>query len=179
MPLAVRTAAAQLACPYIGLDEDPATRCIFPSRDHRCHRPALPVLVEPGFQAGVCLTSGYAACPTFQAATPPPGAPHGPSRRRLVAGGALLLVAVAGLVGLKALLGDATAQATTDPPQAPAIAPASRTATLVRYRVREGDQLADVAAFFGSRPEDVIRLNGLPTAGTLTPGQELLLPIGP
>lgn len=213
MPTAVQFAAGRLACPYLGLADDPATHCVSPSREHRCHRPNRPAHIALAHQAEICLAAGSASCPvaTGMAEAPPGGPPH---RRRLfiLPGSAAAIAGIAaGLLTLRALPSDTPTQATNalpvlpsptaapavqsslpelatpaaspvnaDPSAPPAVPPARSAApTAVRYWVREGDTLTAVAAFYGSRLEDVLRANSLPANGLIVVGQELVIPIGP
>ncbi len=62
----------------------------------------------------------------------------------------------------------------TSTPSSPSATPAP-----LRYVVRPGDTLINIAAFFGVRTQDLIALNRLPPDGRILAGQELLIPRGP
>jgi LysM repeat protein len=44
------------------------------------------------------------------------------------------------------------------------------------YTVQQGDNVTQIAIQFGVTPEEIIELNGLDEAGTIDPGQTLLIP---
>lgn len=203
MPVQAYRPAAEaqpsVACPYLGLREDTATRCVFASQSHRCYRDKHPRTVPLERQVSLCLSSRYDQCPVWSGARP--SVPH--ARRRwplralaIVAASALVGGAVAAVVRLQV---EAVATSAPEPVQA-ATAPVNVTATPaaittpapaavmpaavatrppVRYRVRAGDNLTEVAAFFGARVEDVIRVNSLPASGAIVTGQELIIPQAP
>lgn len=243
-------------CPYLGMDYDPTTRCMYATRQHRCYRPSIAVRIEPEHQLAFCLTEAHTDCPVFagqelprpsRAAVrvpsltsipalpslrvPPlpslsglprlprplkmparprmlarPRVPALPTlfRPQVVAGALGVVLLGVALVGVRQALvaGDGAtavaevpaatvapvpvveevtrapvAVATLAPPTAaPTPAPAP---TPIRYVVRAGDTLNEIAMFFGAPPRDIIRLNNLPPDGRILAGQELLIPAGP
>lgn len=201
-----RRAPEAIACPYLGVREDPATHCTFATAAHRCAYAGGPSRIAIDHQLAFCLSGGHRHCPVIlgEAKLPPPDVP--PSVRRRAAWGAWIL-AVSLVLALAAVLHAASshrgaehAVAATIPastpasePTAPAVAasaggsiPAASTPAPTpvppppaRYEVQVGDTLNDIAAFFGARPQDVIALNHLPPDGRILAGQELVIPAGP
>lgn len=152
----------------------------------------------------MCLSARHQQCPVFNGApsTFPRagGGRRSASLARFVAITAITIAVASGasvwwLMGSEAATPVAPAVATpaasAQPPPAAAAASvtpapvvaASVTATparaLARYRVRPGDNLTSIAAYFGARMEDMIRLNGLPPDGSIQVDQELLIPQAP
>jgi LysM domain-containing protein len=54
------------ACPYFGLDQDPATRLTFPSAAHRCRAARRPRTIGLAHQAAFCLTKTYPTCDRYR-----------------------------------------------------------------------------------------------------------------
>ena len=56
-----------IACPFVAFEHDRTRRSVEPDRRHRCYaeREAAPRAIS--HQVTYCLSSGFAACPTFQA----------------------------------------------------------------------------------------------------------------
>ncbi len=99
-------------CPYLGLQDDPATNAAFPSERNACQRTRPASALDMDYQQRVCLSSLHGDCPLFQDASlnslpvearPLPG-PVRPGRGGLILILCLLLLA-AGLVGAAAWLG--------------------------------------------------------------------------
>ena len=65
---------------------------------------------------------------------------------------------------------------TPPPPPSP---PPPPTAATVEYTVRPGENVSDVASFFGTTVEAIVALNGLTDANLVAPGQRLLVPAPP
>jgi LysM repeat protein len=80
--------AADEACPYLGLADDPATRFAYPSSAQRCHALARPSTIELVKQAQDCLTAQHVRCSRYS----PPEAlsPAGQLLREAVASPDLL-----------------------------------------------------------------------------------------
>ena len=53
-------------CPYLGLEEDPATYSSFPSSWNACHRASPPSIVKPSHQQEFCLQPEHKDCPVFK-----------------------------------------------------------------------------------------------------------------
>ena len=230
-------------CPYLGMDYDPATQCMYATRQHRCYRPSIAARIEPDHQLAFCLTEAHTSCPVFAANELPrpsraalrmpalpsmpvlpampalrvpslpslPTLPWIPALPRVPALPALLSPqVVAGALGIVllgvALIGVRQALVAGDAPGAAAVVPAATEApspaveeatpapvtaatpapstpapapTPIRYVVRAGDTLNEIAMFFGAPPQDIIRLNNLPPDGRILAGQELVIPTGP
>jgi LysM repeat protein len=79
---AIATAAIEDACPYLGLIEDPASRCTFVAAAHRCHRPEPARRIPFDVQRSLCLSAEYGACPVYRGEAEGFGA--APRRRRSV-----------------------------------------------------------------------------------------------
>ena len=56
-----------LACPFVAFEHDQARRSIEPDRRHRCYAEPVPAPRAISHQTTYCLSSGFAACPTFRA----------------------------------------------------------------------------------------------------------------
>ncbi|MDQ3702597.1 MAG: LysM peptidoglycan-binding domain-containing protein [Chloroflexota bacterium] len=72
-----------------------------------------------------------------------------------------------------------TPSATAPRPATPVPSSPSATPAPLRYVVRPGDTLINIAAFFGVRTQDLIALNRLPPDGQILAGQELIIPRSP
>jgi hypothetical protein len=172
-------ASLSVACPYLGVAEDRATRCAFPTDAHRCFRADRPALVAVEHQMDYCLTGGYSRCAVYQnPATAAPSSPHKrgrgfhvPRRARLalVAGG-VGVVLVGAVVALNAG-GEGVEPRPAAVPTGTPLPPGAQ-----RYTVQPGDTLRGISEFFGVHPDDVIDLNNLPSSGLLVPGSTLVLP---
>ena len=60
-----------VACPFLGLPNDPNSHFAFADRTHRCYAKRGVVPVDPSYQSGFCLTSQYKECTRFRAAERP------------------------------------------------------------------------------------------------------------
>lgn len=56
---------ADVACPYLGLIDDRATRFTFPSSTHRCHGTKRPSTIDFPKQGRDCLTAEHVTCPRY------------------------------------------------------------------------------------------------------------------
>jgi nucleoid-associated protein YgaU len=56
-----------VACPFVAFEHDQARRSIEPDRRHRCYAEPVPAPRAISHQTTYCLSSGFAACPTFRA----------------------------------------------------------------------------------------------------------------
>lgn len=56
-----------LACPFVAFEHDQARRSVEPDRRHRCYAESVPAPRAISHQTTYCLSSGFAACPTFRA----------------------------------------------------------------------------------------------------------------
>ncbi|MET1231882.1 MAG: LysM peptidoglycan-binding domain-containing protein [Candidatus Limnocylindrales bacterium] len=56
-----------LACPFVAFEHDQARRSVEPDRRHRCYAETVPAPRAISHQTTYCLSSGFAACPTFRA----------------------------------------------------------------------------------------------------------------
>ena len=55
-----------VACPYLGLIDDRATRFTFPSTAHRCHATDRPSTIDIAKQGRDCLTAAHVTCPRYR-----------------------------------------------------------------------------------------------------------------
>jgi nucleoid-associated protein YgaU len=55
------------ACPFVAFEHDQARRSVEPDRRHRCYAEPVPAPRAIAHQSTYCLSSGFAACPTFRA----------------------------------------------------------------------------------------------------------------
>jgi len=72
-PMADPPLPAATVCPALGLSDDPRTRCLCPSADHRCYRGPRPASIAVRHQQQLCLRPGFSACPTWSAPPASPG----------------------------------------------------------------------------------------------------------
>ena len=56
---------ADVACPYLGLIDDRATRFTYPSAGHRCYATARPSTIDIPKQGRDCLTAEHVTCPRY------------------------------------------------------------------------------------------------------------------
>lgn len=93
---------AQATCPLLGLQDDPATRALYPRDDHRCGTPGVEPLVLD-WQTRYCLNVQHTQCPHFAANQPESASPGGTERRK--SGRSRWLIVTMILTGRAALLG--------------------------------------------------------------------------
>jgi nucleoid-associated protein YgaU len=55
------------ACPFVAFEHDQTRRSVEPDRRHRCYAEPVPAPRAIAHQTTYCLSSGFAACPTFRA----------------------------------------------------------------------------------------------------------------
>jgi hypothetical protein len=58
---------SERSCPRLGLRNDPASRCLEPTAEHRCYAARSPRRIGRDHQLTYCLTPEFAACPAFAA----------------------------------------------------------------------------------------------------------------
>jgi LysM repeat protein len=188
--------------------EDRTTTCAYPTPAHRCYRNAHRAPVSIEHQSSYCLSTAHLVCPVYRGASNAPprdrrrrALSHAwPVLAALSVAGIALLVSGAVVVTGReshsapatpaaASRGSATAEPSITLSAALAVPPAGSTASptnatpsppsAVRYIVQPGDNLTEIAAYFGSRNDDIIRMNRLPADGRILAGQELVIPVGP
>jgi hypothetical protein len=126
-------------CPYLGMQNDPATALAFPSTWNYCHRAQPSASVSLPHQRRYCQTPSHVQCAVFQAARIGPLPPDVRARRSptpprprawiLVAAslaGVVLVVGALGFLGVPPLLRGSASPALVDVP------PGTPTATLPR-----------------------------------------------
>jgi LysM repeat protein len=57
-------------CPYLGIADDPAVRCLGASSYHRCHSDPRPRLIGTSYQADFCLSAAHRDCPRWDGSEP-------------------------------------------------------------------------------------------------------------
>ena len=58
-------ASDRIACPYLGLESDPASYASSPDASHRCRATLEPTPIETAHQAWFCLMGTHLDCPRF------------------------------------------------------------------------------------------------------------------
>lgn len=100
LPAPSKPADFQEACPFLGLQRDPATRARQPTTAHRCYRDyRQPRAISEEHQLAFCLTGAFPECTAY---------PNGwgrPVERRVQPGSAIgrVLLLVAGSASIGAL----------------------------------------------------------------------------
>lgn len=64
-PGSVTAASNPVACPYLGLPDDPRTHFAFATAAHRCHSGSKVEHIEVSQQVALCLVADYPACPRY------------------------------------------------------------------------------------------------------------------
>jgi LysM repeat protein len=52
-------------CPYLGIADDPAVRCLGASSFHRCHSDSRPRLIGISYQTDFCVSGAHRECPRW------------------------------------------------------------------------------------------------------------------
>ncbi len=68
-----------VACPYLGLHDDPRSHFLFATPAHRCHVRRRPAVIELGHQGRFCLSREYPVCPRYRPLAPGPTTTTGPT----------------------------------------------------------------------------------------------------
>ncbi len=177
-------------CPFLAFVDDPYSRALVATAEHRCYSTDAPSVVSQQHQVVFCLQTRHADCSRFQpfiAAGQEPAAAAAGSRSRNwpLSAVAIIVAVIVGGVAVGAVVGNPlsvepdagrtpTPIATLAPTPSPA---ATGTPFTENFTVRAGDCLSAPAARFHVPFSDLAATHGTSMTSGLTAGQVLKIPL--
>ena len=176
-------------CPFLAFVDDPYSRALVATAEHRCYSTDAPSVVSQQHQVVFCLQTRHADCSRFQpfiAAGQEPAAAVAGSRSRnwLLSAVAIIVAVIVGGVAVGAVVGnplsvepDAGRTPTPIATLAPTPSPAVTGTPFTNFTVRAGDCLSALAARFHVPISDLAAAHGISITSGLTAGQVLKIPL--
>lgn len=178
----------QTGCPHLGLATDEQVRFAYPSNGNVCHLCKPVALVALDYQAAICLTHGYNACPVFESRGQAelPAEARVQRRRRGEGFSRWLVMSLGILLALALVVGGVMAFQGNQKPAQLAVTATQPVLAAATPSAQPSPQLAAVTepvSLTPTRPAPTATLtpapSATPTPATPTPGPGLEAPFGP